>query len=126
MENEREIRNGYLYIQVTGDFDYHQAVKNIPDTFRFCIENDVQKLLVDLRELRGENSLIGRYFFLDEVGSFHSHYRDAGYPPMAVAFVGSDAFVSGGPYERDIAMLHDLELMTTSDINEAMRWLGVE
>lgn len=119
-----EPRPGYLYVRVDGDFDFHQARDSLPEAFRECIRHELDKVLVDLRELRGENTRIGRYFYLEAVGELHDQYARANNPPISVVYVGSNAFVSTEGYEERVAQRYTYSIKTTADIDEGLRWLS--
>lgn len=124
MNIEYEARDQYLYVKVTGEFVFREAQDSVPEGFRRCIEHNLKKVLVDLRELRGENSRPGRYFYLDGIGELHDEYVKAGYAPLSVVYVGSSEFVSDDKYEETVAGLHALNIKTTADMNEGLEWLN--
>ena len=126
MRIQHEARTGYLYIQGTGEFDFQEAQTSVPKAFRECINHHLNKVLVDLRDLRVENNRIGRYFYLEGIGKLHDEYVKAGYPPISIVYVGSSTFVSDDNYEERVAEPYTFNIKTTADIDEGLEWLSAQ
>ena len=126
MKIEYEVRTGYLYSKVTGEFNLGEAQASLPPTFEECIRNNLNKVLVDLTELQGYSSLIGRYIYLEDLGNLHEEYVRAGHPPISVVYVGSDRFVSDFGYEERVAAPFSFNIMTTANMDEGLKWLGTQ
>lgn len=123
MKTEYETREWYLYVRATGEFDLKDAQGGILPGLSECANSGLDKVLVDLRELRGENPRIGRYLYLDFLGKVHDAYRGLGNRTVSIAFVGSSSFVSNDGYEEKVAEPYAYNIKTTEDIDEALEWL---
>lgn len=123
MDIEYEARTDYLYIKVIDQFSLDESRTAIPQAFQECIKHNLNKVLVDLRELQGENSRVGRFFYLHDIGELHDEYIKAGYPPISVVYVGSSRFISDDGYEEKVSEPYTFNIKTTPDIDEALEWL---
>ena len=82
--------------------------------------------MFDLRDLSGENTRIGRYFYLEGIGKLHDDYVKAGYLPISIMYVGSSTFVSDDNYEESVAEPYIFNIKTTADIDKGLEWLSAQ
>ncbi len=126
MKIEYELREWYLYIRVTGDFDLQDGRDSVTLTYQRVLRGHVNNVLVDLTELQGENLRQGRYFYIQDMGTLHRAYLRARHPALNIAYVGSSRFVSDDGYEEQLAAPFALNIKTTPDMAEALEWLTAQ
>jgi hypothetical protein len=106
----------YLLVEVRGLYRFEDFRSMIHEVAKFCSENDLHKVVVDLREAEGDPSTIDRYLLGNEIAAVWQ-YRIRG---AGVAGKQSINFLM-----ENVAVNRGANVKAFSDVQAALKWLGI-
>jgi hypothetical protein len=130
MKAEFEVtpKNDYLLIKVSGAFDTIEGYDAfIKDIFESSGKHGIPNILVDARSLQGDLSVLERLEFSkfmaqEYIESIHSQKIKQ----LRIAFVGTIPLIDTSRFGETVAANRGLKILSTTDINEAFEWFGLE
>jgi len=124
---ETESRQGYLLMTYEGSYA-HSLVEEFTDQIlETCKSQQPTKLLIDLRLVTGNMSVIERYqLALTAARKYFIARLAAKIPGCRYAIVGTHPLVDSKKFEETVATNQGLNLRIFTDIQAAHRWLEVE
>jgi len=126
MTLELEPREGYLYARLAGDYSLPEAKVLSLQCLEACAQYHQSKLLLDVRSLQGSNSLTQIYEYVEFLAAEAIKLQRQTGAALRVALVGRPPLLDPERFGITVARNRGLAAMSTGDIDEAYRWLGVE
>jgi hypothetical protein len=122
---QMEARETYLYALVTGAFALDEAQTVSVRFLRACDELRLSKVLVDVRQMQGQPSVIERYRYSEFIARevIAMSVRGGGAPVM-LAYVGIEPFLDPNRFGVMVARNRGVLAMATENLDEALNWLG--
>jgi hypothetical protein len=122
-----EPKDSYLYVAVGGSFEAGEALEISRQFFEACIEHQRTKVLIDVRTLGGEMSMLERWDYAVGVARMNLEYVTRGsLPPVQLAYVASYPILDPNRFGETVALNRGVTVKVTDDFREAMSWLGLE
>ncbi|MFZ1080414.1 MAG: hypothetical protein WAO19_00645 [Candidatus Kryptoniota bacterium] len=122
-----EPKETYLYVLVTGTFELSEAMDLTVRVLDACVEHSLFKILVDQRSLQGEMSVMDRWRYATFMARHIIERISKGtFPYCRVAYVGNAPIIDPGGFAEMVMANRGIIAKATLDINEGLRWLGVE
>jgi hypothetical protein len=120
-----ELRETYLYLSLTGDYDPDQALRDFGRLLDACTESGLSKVVIDIRDLRNNIvNIIDRYEYIKAVNKQYVDYRKRGGGILRIAYVASgEIFTLQDNFNETVAENFGFPAIETSDFDEALRWL---
>ena len=118
--------NEYVEAIVTGEYDHQEAIDKFPIVLTACKIEDFSKVLIDFRKLDGDIYAVQKIMYSLKVIDQIRYYFASKSKDMQFAYVGKAPQVSTYEPGLEIAEIEGIQAITTVDINEALKWLGVE
>lgn len=121
MQIECEPRRGYLYVRVTGKFDAWRAVKLFGEALAEARKSSLTGILGDVTAMTGFES------GSQVDGRFHVAGAIASVLPMNMKVVCLESLgqIMDDKFEENVAVNRGADSLVTSDMGEALEWLGV-
>ena len=120
------LRPDYLLVEVLGTYEAAGAVDLFPLVLSTCRLNAADKVLIDYRRMDGDLTDGGKAVYaLAILQQYQGHLADGG-KPLRVAYLGQPHQVSPDEPGAVIAKQRDLPFRVTTDLGEALSWLGVQ
>jgi hypothetical protein len=119
-----EVRSSYLYAKAVGVFNLKEAM----DCYRRILETAAQKnllrILFDVCALTGDMTTMDRYVQSDFLAKEMTKQEN----PVSLKFaiVGNEPFLDPQRFGETVARNRGILLKVTTDINQALEWLGVK
>ena len=119
-----EVKEQYLLAVFAGTFDKVGYKENLSDILLQSIKNERLKLLLDVRNMSGNLTTIQRH----EVATYFTNLcREHPYTrKIQVAVVGDPPLIDPNRFGETVAINLGLNISVTNDMDEALKWLGVE
>jgi hypothetical protein len=114
----------HLQVDVSGTYDMREAIDRFPLVIAACRLTGLDKALIDFRQLEGETAAIQKVIYAIEVIEYYQKHLDSGGQPLRIAWLAP--LVSSYEPGLDLARQEQLPFTLTSDLDEALSWLGVE
>jgi hypothetical protein len=112
---------------VTGDFSRAEALETIDPTLEVLIQHSLRKVLVDIRQVKGNPSTMDRYAFSVALAEkFNKACRAGADPRTRFGFVGNEPMVEKDRFGETVAVNRGLNLKVMEDMDEALQWLGID
>jgi hypothetical protein len=121
-----DARADHIHVQVSGAFDMGEATKGVQEALAICMLRKLTILLVDKRELQKPPTFSEMFMHGDSIAEMYNLYLDAGYRPVRLALVVAEGYDESITYAREIGQSHAFDVLMTTDMAEAMEWLGVD
>jgi hypothetical protein len=122
-----EPKDSYLYVSVGGSFEARDAQEISRQFFEACIEHQRTKVLIDVRSLGGEMSMLERWDYSVAVARMNLEYVTSGsLPPLQLAYVASYPILDPNRFGETVALNRGVTVKVTDNFQEAMTWLGLE
>ena len=115
----------YLLVNVSGTYDMEEAVEKFPLVLSSCRRNYLNKALIDYRLLKGRIDATQKLIYALGVKDHYELHLNSGGQPLQIALLGSPSHVTSYDPGMELAKSEDLPFMLTSDIDEALKWLGI-
>ncbi len=127
LERSYEPRPGYLYVKVTGSYDLEDSLMGISETLKASEANGLSNILIDFLELQGELPMLTEgYIYASKMAQQVVQHNDLTGQELRIAFVGPE-LRDVDAYSEKVAAEHGMNaLIVTSDMDQALEWLGVE
>jgi hypothetical protein len=116
----------HLQVDVSGTYDMREAIDRFPLVIAACRLTGLDKALIDFRQLEGETAAIQKLIYAIEVTEYYQKHLDSGGQPLRIAYLGQAPLVSTYEPGLDLARQEQLPFTLTTDLDEALSWLGVE
>jgi len=120
-----EPKEGYLKVLVTGEYVLYMALEEFAQVLADCSKNKLCKVLVDFRDVKGSATMEDKQEFLYSLSKQHSQFKAVCDISLEIAFVGPPSMILEG-YADKVSSMLSFKLKSTTDITEAMEWLGIE
>lgn len=121
-----EPRDTYLYVVLTGAFSLPEAKTLSLRILDACVEHRITKVLVDVHAVSGPISVMERFDYAEFLSQKHLEYVARKLPPARFAYVGTEPIIDPGRFGETVAVNRGMAIRATTDLREALRWLGVE
>jgi hypothetical protein len=115
----------HLRVEVTGTFDLQDAMARFPLVISACRLTGLTKVLIDSRRMQGDIAATEKAIYSLEVREQYLHHLASGGEPLRVAYLGSAPRVSTYEPGQELAERENLPFLTTTELEDAMLWLGV-
>lgn len=117
----------YLHVTITGAYNFAAMKQNFIHILERCTALKLSAILIDVRQMTSEGpiSTIDRFEFGEFVAAQAAEFRAQGLTRLRVAALGTEAQVAPH-FTETVAVNRGLPLKTTTDLAEALAWLGVE
>jgi hypothetical protein len=125
MEYTIENRGEYILVSMTGKWDINALKPGFPNLLDILREVRISRILVDGRELTGPFSRIDRYYVNVWLASVNVEYENKDNKPLKIAAVLDKTLLDPERFGEMVARNHGLTMYSTSDIEEAYKWLDV-
>lgn len=110
-------KGDYLLAEASGDYSLKLFISIIHEVADRCRDENLNKALIDLRDIEGDPSILDRYRFGMEIA------QAWGYKIKVAAVAKRDVI---NKMAENTAVNRGANLWTTSDFVLALKWLGVE
>jgi len=125
MTLELEPREGHVYARLSGNYSLPEAKVLSLQCLEACAQYHRSKLLLDVRSLQGSNSLTQIYEYVEFLAAEAIKVQRQAGVALRLAFVGRPPLLDPERFGITVARNRGLAAMSTGDIDEAYRWLGV-
>jgi hypothetical protein len=116
----------YLTILVSGTFELEQANQLMPRILDLCAANRASKLLIDARGVEGSMSIADRFVFAETFARLYKKRRVAGnFKHVQFTVVVTRAIFDPQKFGEKVATNRGLQVKVTTDMKEALAWLGI-
>jgi hypothetical protein len=116
-----------LRVEVTGDFSRAEALETIDPTLEVLIQHSLRKVLVDIRQVKGNPSTMDRYAFSVALAEkFNKACTSGADASTRFGFVGKEPMVEKDRFGETVAVNRGLNLKVMEDMDEALQWLGID
>jgi hypothetical protein len=115
-----EVREDYMYIAVSGDFNLNRAMDFFNLTLDECSKIDYTKILIDIRNLECLPAAIDSYVFENLVPRLQKKRS------IWVACLVSVDVIPADKFGEKTAQDTGVTVKVTADLDEALGWLRVE
>ena len=116
MHIEIKLEPDYLVAVVSGGFDHARLADVLKDIFAASSKHGLRKILIDVRSLQGEISLMARY----DLGRISAELQRE---PVRVAVVATENQIWPDRFAENVANNRGLKAKVTTTIAEAIEWL---
>ena len=116
----------YLTIFVSGTFALQLANALTPRILDACAEHRASRLLLDVRAVKGTLWVAERFIYSETFARLYMERRAAGkLDHVQIACVGTSPVIDPQRFGEKVARARGLPLKVSTDIEEALAWLGV-
>jgi len=116
-----------LYIRLDGEFSLSEANKTLLKMFQAVADNNIFKVLVDCRNLKGNPTALERFehskFAAEKA---HSALKSQNTRMASFAYVGYPPLFDPNRFGETVAVNRGLDTMTSNNVEDALRWLKIE
>lgn len=116
----------YLHVSVTGIFALPEANSLFLRILDACTEFRLTKVLVDFRSIQGSLTTSEAFQYGKFISLVHASYADKGLPPVRLAYLGAEPFVTRGEAAEIAALNRSLDVKVTTSVDEALNWLSID
>ena len=116
----------HLRVEVTGVYDMNDAIARFPLVISACRLTGRNKVLIDFRRLRGDIAAIEKVIYSESIKEQYAQHLEYGGEPLRVAYLGAAHQVSTYEPGLELAESEGLPFTLTTEMEDAMRWLGVK
>jgi len=116
MRIELESRPDHLYALATGSFDHAQLEGILKDIFAESSRQGLRKILIDIRTLEGNISVLARHDAGEMVAKFQRE-------PVRLTIVGTKNQIWPDRFMENVANNRGVTTKVTIDMAEALEWL---
>lgn len=122
-----EVRSNYLNVLVTGTFGVQLALNLLGEVLDASIQHKLPRILIDYRELQGVPPFMTEiYIYSASVAQLVQKYIDVTGRPPRMAYLAPKTALKDGEYGTRVAAEYGFfDAKRTTDIDEALEWLGV-
>lgn len=113
----------HILITCAGSYDQTEAEQIFCMAFETAARQKVQRLLFDCRKVTGELSTMDRFDLAEYVSMLVLERTDA--ESVRIAIVGDEPLVDPSRFGETVAVNRGVTGKVTTDLNEAMEWLGI-
>ena len=124
-----EPRNDHLRAIITGKLEFDVGKEIFLKALEATVKHGLNKILVDLQSLQGELTFYERFEFSEFMAQQNREYiltKNIINKQLRIAFVGGSPIIDNRKFGETVAINRGLEFLSTTDINEAFEWLGLE
>ena len=112
-----EPKDGYFFAALSGSVSLKQSIGAIATVIAACREHGADRILVDVRGVKGSSSVIDRYHL-------GKHFAESGMQTVRTAMVcREDQWMADRPLENT-AVNRGAQFKATCSAEEALEWLG--
>lgn len=119
LELKTEVIAGVLQAEVSGPFSLSNAKTVCRQVLKHVHEQDIHKVLIDLRSVHEDIPIIARFDF----ATFMSDLKPTG---IRFAFVDTPDNISPDRFFETALVNRAVNAKVTADIGEALAWLGAD
>ena len=119
-------KEDYLYVQVTGTYDLALALDLLEEVLIESVHHQLPRLLIDYRQLQKTFSMTDTYIYAASGAKLVQKYKDGHSQPLRIAYLAPESILADGEYGVEVAADYGFpEAKRTTNIDEALAWLGV-
>lgn len=122
MDVSYEVKNNYLYITVTGEFDLSSAKNFLSEVMEKAHNHSLNKILCDITHLKGFDAQQTSTETRFNIATF---IADAIPIDFRLAILETPMQLIGGRFGENVMADKGVSVKVTPDIEEALEWLGV-
>ena len=126
MEVRIEKRSDFLEFIAKGIYDGYNAAERFKVILTSCEQADLNKVLIDFRDLAEGNRAIAEIDHLTTMGLVYQQHLGAGGKPIRVAVVVQREMMASWHKVAPAINEFELDTLLTSDYAEAKNWLTYE
>lgn len=125
MQQQFVLRDNYLEVAVRGSFNIREAKSLYLEILTACARQDVQKVLLDDRAVKGGGMSTTERFDLVEfmVAEEWKMIAEHRLRPLKIAIVGKAPLVEGNDFAETVASNRGGNIRGHLDLKEALEWL---
>jgi len=113
----------HLLITCSGSYDQADAEQIFCMAFETAARQKVPRVLLDCRKVTGELSTMDRFDLAEYVSMLVLSRMNA--ESVRIAVVGVEPLIDPGRFGETVAVNRGVTGKVTTDLNEAMEWLGI-
>lgn len=126
MEVRTEVRTGYVKVTLVGEFQIEEVQDIGRRTFEICHLSKLAKVLVDARRITGRLSLLDKIDLADSMADRQMEYLVRGNRRLWIAHVVPEGMAEAPKFAETLAANRGARILVTTEMEEALRWLGVD
>jgi len=116
-----EVREKYIFVKAIGVFELEQAKQEVFKVIEVCHQNQIARVLNDVREVRGSLDLMDRYeYVLFLVGGIKQHFSHL-LDDIRLAYVGPRPV--DDVYTPQVVQQSGVHIMSTDNMGDATAWI---
>jgi hypothetical protein len=119
MVSDIECRDDHLYVTSSGLFNHRSLPEMMKEIFVAGAKYKQRKILLDIRPLQGEISLLARY-------EFGTIMADLQRDPIEIAVLGRNDQIWPDRFAENVANNRGVRTKVITDMAEAAEWLKVK
>ena len=116
---QANLKDGYLYVEISGAFDRFRAKEFIRQVFQSAQSQSLSRVLVDIRNMEGSIPTMARF----EMARFLATEQKA---VLRVAVLKLPEQVPDDKFFENVAGNRGLSAKVTTDLEIALEWLDIE
>lgn len=110
-------KGDYLLVEISGPYSLEMLMSAVHEVADQCRKESLNKVLIDLRNMDGDPSILDRYQIGVEIASIWG-------PRYKVAVIARTEIVN--KMTENTAVNRGAKFMVTPDANRALEWLGIQ
>lgn len=114
----------HIYVRGEGCFEFVDAVQMFSDALSAAGAHRQLRILIDVRKVTGNLTKMQRFEFGKAVAQLYARNPDGG--PALIALFGNEPLLDPDRFGEAVAANRGVPVKATTDMNEAMNWLGIE
>ena len=121
------VDEGFLRVQVTGEFVFEEANDCLVTIFEAIEQHKLQRVLVDCRRLSGEPTTIERFFHATFAVREMDRFANAGvFRGTRFSYLGHEPLIDRNHFGATVATNRGLIVKVSMDEQEALKWLDAD
>jgi hypothetical protein len=120
------VEGAVFVVSVAGTVDAESAREAYGRVVRACTDGGHTSMLVDVRQARGELSTLDRFDFGKFVAQQNTEAEGRLGAQLRVALVARPPLADPALFGQLVAANRGASITVTSDMDEALRWIGLE
>jgi len=113
----------HILVTANGVYKHFDALELMRMAIGVATREKIPKILIDVRKIVGEISTMERYDLAVLISQLVQ--QQTGIPFIKIAMVGNKPIIDANRFGETVAVNRGVQGIATTDLNEALKWLGV-
>lgn len=122
---KHEQKENYLLAVIEGGFTLDSAMLAIEETFKKCIELNLQKILVDASRATGNLTTMDRYQFGEAFAEIQKQYILKSGSKLRTVIYARSNLIEEKKFGETVGLNRGANIKVTTDLAEAKSWLDI-